>query len=453
MKKQIILGLSLLATVLIQAQGPAQYLHFNVGGGLHNLSYTMPNGSQNGKFGYTINGAYSYFFTPNWGVQAGLGIQSFGATSKLNYFTTAPAVDSEGDAFESRTQYSNWEENQNALYIEIPVAAQYRYTINEKFGLIGSLGAKMALPVYAKYKTIGGQIRTTGYYELWNVELYDLPEQGLSTITNSFTDRISLNPVFTGLADVGGLYKLSNKLELYAGVYFNYGFNKTKTPDTKVIYQQNGVYNGMFASNQVQNVKPISFGLKVGVYLQLGKQKLTVKTEPTLPIVTPTPEVPKDTVVVIEQTPKKVEEPIVEKKAPLIVEDPKPVANTVEPTDSFKTAKALASSLVIRFDENSTQPISKVNNEKFKTIINYLKSNPKARLQIIGHTSNTGSRRNNIKVGTQRALEIQNKLIKLGAPKAQLITLSKAYDDPLVPNTTAANRAKNRRVEFELTKK
>ncbi len=300
MKKQIILGLCLLATVLIQAQEPVQYLHFNVGGGLHNLSYTMPNGTQNGKSGYTINGAYSYFFTPNWGVQAGLGIQSFGATSKLTYFTAAPAVDSEGDAFEFRTQYTNWQEKQNALYLEIPVAAQYRYAINEKLGLIGSLGAKIALPVYAKYKTIGGQIRTTGYYEQWNVELYDLPEQGFSTITNSFTDKISLNPVFTGLADVGGLYRLSNNLELYAGVYFNYGFNKTKTPDTKVIYQQNGVYNGMLASNQVQHVKPISFGLKVGVYLQLGKQRNAVKTEiaePTLPVITPIPEVPKDTVV------------------------------------------------------------------------------------------------------------------------------------------------------------
>ncbi len=58
-----------------------------------------------------------------------------------------------------------------------------------------------------------------------------------------------------------------------------------------------------------------------------------------------------------------------------------------------------------------------------------------------------------MKLGTQRAIEIQNKLIQFGAPRAQLLTQSKAYDDPLVPNTTAANRAKNRRVEFELIMK
>jgi len=456
MKNKIIIVLSLLASVMIQAQEPTQYLHFSVGGGLNNLSYTVPNGSQTARVGYTINGAYSYFFTPNWGLQAGLGIQSFGSISKLNYFTAAPAVDSEGDAFEFRTQYTNWQEKQNALFLEIPIAAQYRYTINEKFGLIGSLGVKMSLPIYTKYQTFGGQIRTTGYYEQWNVELYDLPKQGYSTITNSFTDKISLNPVFTGLVDFGGLYKLSSNLELYAGAYFNYGFNKAKTPDTKVIYQLDGAYNGMFASNQVQNVKPVSLGLKVGIYLQIGKQKPTIKIEvkePELPVVTKKPEATKDTVAMVVQKPTTVEIPKVEVKTPEIIDTPKPIHKEVKSINSFKAAQAIATSIKIRFDENSTQPMSKINNEKFKSLIKYLKSNPKANLQIIGHTSNTGSRHNNMKLGTQRAIEIEKKLIQLGAPREQLIPLSKASDEPLVPNTNAKNRAKNCRVELNLVTK
>jgi len=456
MKNKIIIVLSLLASVMIQAQEPTQYLHFSVGGGLNNLSYTVPNGSQTGRVGYTINGAYSYFFTPNWGLQAGLGIQSFGSISKLNYFTTAPAIDSEGDAFEFRSQYANWQEKQNALFIEIPIAAQYRYTINEKFGLIGSLGAKMALPVYATYNTFGGQIKTTGYYKQWDLEVSDLPEQGFSTITNSFTDKISLNPVFMGLVDFGGLYKLSSNLELYAGAYFNYGFNKAKASDTKAIYELNGVYNGMLASNQVQNVKPVSLGLKVGIYLQIGKQKPTIKIEakePVLPVVTKKPEATKDTVVTVVQKPATVETPKTVVETPVVVSTPKPIQKEVKSPNPFKSAQAIASSIKIRFDENSTKSISKINNEKFKSLIEYLKSNPKADLQIIGHTSSTGSRRNNMKLGTERALEIQKKFIWLGAPKGQLITLSKAYDEPLVPNTTKENRAKNCRVELKMITK
>ena len=57
MKNKIIIVLSLLSTVMLQAQVPTQYLHFNVGGGLNNLSYTMPNGSQTGRIGITMNGA------------------------------------------------------------------------------------------------------------------------------------------------------------------------------------------------------------------------------------------------------------------------------------------------------------------------------------------------------------------------------------------------------------
>jgi len=452
MKNKIIIVLSLLASVMLQAQEPTQYLHFNVGAGLNNLSYTVPNGTQTGRAGYTINGAYSYFFTPNWGLQAGLGIQSFGSISKLNYFTSTPAIDSEGDAFEFRSQYANWQEKQNALFIEIPIVAQYRYTINEKFGLIGSLGAKMALPVYATYNTFGGQIKTTGYYKQWDLEVSDLPEQGYNTITNSFTDKISLNPVFMGLIDFGGLYKLSSNLELYAGAYFNYGFNKAKTPDTKAIYELNGAYNGMFASNQVQNVKPVSLGLKVGIYLQIGKQKPTIKievNEPVLPVVSDKPETKKDTVATVVNNPAVVETPsIVASEPSARISSPSAITDT-EPASSFKEVVTIASSIQIKFDENSTQSISKINTESLKPLIEYLKSNPNARLQIIGHTSNTGSRQMNMKLGTQRALEIQKILIRLGASKEQLVTLSKAYDEPLVPNTTDANRALNRRVELK----
>jgi len=457
MKKTIIIGLSLIACIFAQAQEPAQYIHFNIGGGAHNLSYNMPNGTQTGKAGFTLNGAYSYFFTPNWGVQAGLGIQSFGATSKLNYFTAAPDIDSDGDAFEFRTQYTNWEEKQNVLFIEIPLAAQYRYAINDKFGLIGSLGAKMSLPVYSKYKTFAGQIRTTGYYEQWNVELSDLPEEGYQTYTNSFSDKLSLKPAFMGLVDLGGLYRLTHNMELYVGGYLNYGLNSVNKPDTKLILQRDGVYNGIFASNQVTAIKPVSFGLKVGLYFQLGKQKPEIKVieavEPVLPVITPEPEQPQDSVLVIEETPVIVDVPKVEEKAPVIVVPPKTEVKKPKPVDNFKAAQAMASSIKIRFDMNSCQPISKVDNEKLKSLVKYLKANPKANLQIIGHTCDTGTRRNNMKLGTQRAIEIQQRLIKLGAQRAQLVPLSKAYDEPLVPNTTEANRTKNRRVEFRLVKK
>jgi outer membrane protein OmpA-like peptidoglycan-associated protein len=456
MKKQLILGLSLLTFSFGIAQEPAQYIHFNAGGGLHKLMYDMPNGLQKGKAGYTLNGAYSYFFTSQWGVQAGLGIQSFGSQSALNYFTATADTDADNDDYTLRTLYTNWQEKQHAFMFNIPVALQYRHLLNQKFSLIGSAGVQLSIPLSAKYKSAGGEITTTGYYPTWNVELSDIPEQGFSTTTDIYQGKISLKPSVMSTLDLGALYRLNDKTELYVGAYFNYGLGKIEKPNTKLIYQKDGTYNGMFASNQIANVRPMAFGLKVGLYLQIGKQKQVVDIVEIPQIVEPTivEEAPVE-VVIVEET------PIIE-EAPVVVETPKPVIEAPvvappkvepKPVDAFKEAQKTASALKIRFDLNSNQPISKMDNDKLKSLIKYLQSNPNTTLQIIGHTCNTGSRRNNMILGTKRAIEVQQKLIQSGAPKAQLMTLSKAYDEPLVPNTTDANRKLNRRVEFRLIRK
>lgn len=457
--RQVIMGFCLFNFVVAMAQTPTQYLHFNAGGGLHTLNYDMPNGIQKAKAGYTLNAAYAYFFTPNWGVQGGLGIQSFGAQSTLNYFTEAADVDAENDAYLFRTLYTNWQEKQHAFMLNVPVAVQYRYALNSKISLAGSAGFQLGMPLSAKYKSVGGSITTTGYYSTWNVELADIPEQGLSTTTDSYKGKIGLKPSVVSTLDLGAIYKLNEKIDLYLGAYFNYGLGEIEKADTKLIYEKGAKYNGMFASNQVTGVRPVAFGLKLGVYLPMGKQNSTVEiaSQPQIveaPMVEETPIVVEQPVV--EEAPVVVEQPIVYEAPAVVVETPKPAPDAPKkevPVDQFKEMQKIASSLKISFDLNSVEPISKINNQKFKTLINYLKSNPRVGLQIIGNTCNTGTRRNNMILGTKRAIEIQQKLIKQGAPRAQLSTLSQAYDKPLVPNTSEANRKKNRRVEFNLIRK
>jgi len=146
MKKQIIIGLSLLTLGMVQAQEAGQYLHFNVGGGLHNLSYQLQDGTQKGKPGFTVNAAYSYFFTPHWGVQSGLGLQSFSALSTLNLLTKANDIDDNNDAYELRTNYTSWKEKQQTLFLDIPLSVQYRHSFNDKYGLLASAGTKIAMP-------------------------------------------------------------------------------------------------------------------------------------------------------------------------------------------------------------------------------------------------------------------------------------------------------------------
>jgi len=136
----------MLATSVLSAQEPVHYLHFNVGGGFNNLSYDLQNGTQQGQFGYTANAAYSYFFTPQWGFQSGVGVQSYKAKSTINLLTNTPATDTDGDAYQLGTDYANWKEQQKALFLEIPLVGQYRHTIGNKFRMLASDGAQIVIP-------------------------------------------------------------------------------------------------------------------------------------------------------------------------------------------------------------------------------------------------------------------------------------------------------------------
>jgi hypothetical protein len=272
MKKLIILGWGLLICSAIQSQQTGNYLHFNVGGGLNNLSYNLKDGTEKGQFGYTLNAAYSYFFTSQWGVQSGIGLQSFNSLSTINLKSVSSEIDTDGQTYEFRTNYKNWQEKQQILSLDIPIMGQFKHFFDRKFGILAALGAKISIPIYTNYKTTDGQIVTTGYYNQWNVELADMPQHGFTTYTNSYSGNLTLKPSFMAVAELGGLYKLSRKTELYIGGYFNYGLNNILKPDSKLIFQPNAIYNGFFASSQTNNVLPISIGIKVGLYWQFGKK-------------------------------------------------------------------------------------------------------------------------------------------------------------------------------------
>ncbi len=272
MKKKIIILFSLALCISIQAQKAGNYLHFNIGSGLTNLSCKLQDGTQKGQAGYSANVAFSHFFTSQWGFQTGIGLQTYSTLSTINYLESTPAIDNDGDAYIFNANFKNWEEKQQASYLDIPLTGQFRHKFNEKFGLLATAGAKISIPVNATYKTISGEMNTSGDYPQWNVEFTDMPQHGFSSITESYTGNYSLKPTYMAIAEIGGLYKLSKKLDLYAGAYLNYGLNNVLSPDSKQIYQVDAVYNGILSSNQAASVKLQLIGVKLGLYLHIGKK-------------------------------------------------------------------------------------------------------------------------------------------------------------------------------------
>jgi hypothetical protein len=190
-------GLLLLVIILLgagnlQAQEAKHYLNFDLGSGVHNLKYDLPNGKVKNQYGYSASMGYTYFFDQQWGLGSGVGVQSYGANPILNYTSATPAIDEKGDPYEFRNNYTNWQETQKALFVEVPLTVQFRHSLSKKLGLLVSVGAKVSIPVSSTYETTGGEMVASGYYSQWDAELYGLPQHGLGNYTSTYSGDLML---------------------------------------------------------------------------------------------------------------------------------------------------------------------------------------------------------------------------------------------------------------------
>jgi len=81
-------------------------------------------------------------------------------------------------------------------------------------------------------------------------------------------------------------------------------------------------------------------------------------------------------------------------------------------------------------------------------ISEFLKSNPDVRIEISGHTDNTGSEEYNLDLSNKRAETVFNYLIEKGFTLERITFKGYGQSKPAFPNDTEENRSKNRRIEF-----
>jgi outer membrane protein OmpA-like peptidoglycan-associated protein len=77
-----------------------------------------------------------------------------------------------------------------------------------------------------------------------------------------------------------------------------------------------------------------------------------------------------------------------------------------------------------------------------------IKQVPGAQVQIVGYTDNDGSPEANLELSQARADEVKDYLVGRDVPADDLTTLGRGEEDPLVPNDTPENKARNRRIEL-----
>lgn len=83
-----------------------------------------------------------------------------------------------------------------------------------------------------------------------------------------------------------------------------------------------------------------------------------------------------------------------------------------------------------------------------RTVAASLLKYPNSRIEVIGHTDNTGTAAYNQDLSQRRAVSVSGVLRETGVPGGRLSAYGRGEDQPVASNLTPEGRAQNRRVEI-----
>lgn len=137
---------------------------------------------------------------------------------------------------------------------------------------------------------------------------------------------------------------------------------------------------------------------------------------------------------------------------------PAPVEPVVEETEQETASKSKRVSLedveqisVSGFKFNSVA-LSDENKEQLDQAAQILLSYSEAEIELLGHSCDLGDKETNYNFGIMRAKVAKEYLVSKGVDAKRIYVHSYGSKKPLVSNTTAENRAQNRRVEIKVIK-
>jgi outer membrane protein OmpA-like peptidoglycan-associated protein len=106
----------------------------------------------------------------------------------------------------------------------------------------------------------------------------------------------------------------------------------------------------------------------------------------------------------------------------------------------------------IFFDTNkyNLKPESR---SELQKMLEFLALNPTIHIEISGHTDNVGNDELNQTLSENRAKSVYDYLLSGKVDPARMVFKGYGKTQPIAPNDTDDNRAKNRRTEFKITAK
>ena len=455
MKKLALSAIILATTTVAMAQRQNTFVELNAGYNIHDVNTKITDGKKGLGGGLALYGGFGHYFSEHWGITAGVKLITAKTNAKLDFsepIGTLPddqlLLDNKGKEVE--VMFSNMKERTSETLLFLPVGLNYRYNFNPRLSFEGRLTAEPGFVLKQKYKTVSGDINLSNSY----VNTFNGVDVVVENVTELEGHGAGSQGKFSGNADMktmlfatglsaGVVYALSDRWAITGSVYGTYTFTDQKNKDYPHVFDGE-TYVGTAQSKLCTKIHPYTVGVTVGVRMFVGRDKNKPEEIETIPE-------PEDEVAVTDE-PELVVEP---EKVDTVVVNNEPV---YQPTDTLdivehkptkeEVQKQLDEIGAINFDLGSTQNDDE--SAKIDRLAELIKANPDKKFLITGHTCNLGSLATNRTVGQKRADGLKAELIKRDVNPDQLKTESRWYKQPLVPNTSEANRKKNRRAEVEV---
>ncbi|MDD6002088.1 MAG: OmpA family protein [Bacteroidales bacterium] len=440
---------------------PATYVHASIGGGIHNLCYDLGSyGTKGIGLGGMFTGGISHFFTDNFGATAGIMLNYANTSAKINTMESIEnAIDQESKPYTHRTYFFDLKENQSIFSVGLPIGGIYQHEIGKKFKITASAGVMVSISLSGSYKTKSGYLETRGYYPEYKLEMFGM-EQHHEYTAKDFNGYFDLKPSISPFLQVGGVYCINKEWSATAGIYFAYGANSVAKSPKENLYNpdcmsadayRNPAYNGVCSSPAANKINTLSVGIMVGAAYNIGNIFKKKKPQPK-PLEIDIINVPDSALVAsVDDSELNIIEPEPFAAVEPVSDDNQPVDTQVVVIDVKKELSLNGFNMQFAFNDSTA-----ILNTRYQNYLNQIaedmKENPEKIIIITGHTCDIGSYDANYKVALRRAGFAKQQLIQRGISANRIKTQSKAYLEPLVPNTSEENRKINRRIEFKYDK-
>lgn len=163
-----------------------------------------------------------YFFSDFFGVSTGAGYNTYKTHLTLsNYQNKFTTTDDETEIYERRITGSDIIEDQEIIYLGVPLCLNLRIPFGKAVGMFLQAGANVSVPLSENYKN-SGIFTYKGYYPAYNVVLENLPNHGFpSDENNSSEGELELKPlIYNAIASIGFDIHISRKIQVaVAGCY------------------------------------------------------------------------------------------------------------------------------------------------------------------------------------------------------------------------------------------